>query len=71
MTTESRPGKDTDVGEEMRKIAATTKAKPKDFTKPKGDKAKPLNGDQAAGFRLPFGSAGKDKDPQAQADDAQ
>ena len=39
MTTESRPGKDTDVGEEIRKIATTTKAKPTDFAKPKGDKA--------------------------------
>jgi nucleoid-associated protein YgaU len=61
MTTESRPGKDTDVGEEMRKIAATAKAKPTDFAKPKGDKATAPNGDQAAGFSLPFGLGKKDK----------
>jgi nucleoid-associated protein YgaU len=69
MTTESRPGKDTDVGEEMRKIAATTKGKASDFTKPKGDKAtsaRAPSDDQAAGFSLPFGVGNaKDKDKQA------
>ncbi|WP_203912174.1 LysM peptidoglycan-binding domain-containing protein [Rhizocola hellebori] len=73
MTTASRPGKDTDVGGEMRKIAATMKAKPGDSTKPKGGKATAPDGDQAAGFSLPFGLGKKDTPaantptPQAQA----